>query len=149
MYVHWEKELELGNDLIDTQHRILVLLCRRLDMAIKVRQSEQSLRWIMEELKKFTEFHFISEENLMHELGYPEVTEHALIHADLLMQLDLMLAKIHHHKEFPEDLLFFLNKWLIQHVVTEDLKIAEYVKLSKSRPIGENLYSEYLLYPRK
>src|SRR5487761_2699548 len=100
MYVHWEKELELGNDLIDTQHRILVLLCRRLDMAIKVRQSEQSLRWIMEELKKFTEFHFISEENLMHELSYPEVTEHALIHADLLMQLDLMLAKIHHHKEF-------------------------------------------------
>lgn len=145
MYVHWEKELELGNDLIDTQHRILVLLCRKLDIAIKGQQSEQSVRWIMLELKKFTEFHFISEENLMHEIGYPGVDEHALIHSDLLGQLDMAIAKIAHHKEFPEDLLFFLNKWLIQHVVQEDLKIAEYGKNSDKRPIGENLYAEYLL----
>ena len=87
MYIHWEKELELGNDLIDTQHRILVLLCRKLDIAIKSNESEQTLRWVMLELRKFTEFHFISEENLMHEIGYPGVDEHSLIHSDLLAQL--------------------------------------------------------------
>jgi len=145
MYIHWEKELELGNDLIDTQHRILVLLCRKLDIAIKTHQPEQTVRWIMQELKKFTEFHFVSEENLMHEIGYPGVSDHALIHTELLMQLDMMLAKISHHKEFPEDLLHFLNKWLIQHVVQEDLKIAEYAEDSDQRPIGESLYQEYLL----
>lgn len=85
MYIHWEKELELGNDLIDTQHRILVLLCRKLDIAIKTQQSEQTVRWIMQELKKFTEFHFVSEENLMYEIGYPGVSDHALIHTELLM----------------------------------------------------------------
>ena len=144
MYIHWEKELELDNDLIDTQHRILVLLCRKLDIAIKTNQSEQTVRWVMQELKKFTEFHFISEENLMHEIGYPGVSDHSLIHADLLMQLDMMMAKISHHKEFPDDLLHFLNKWLIQHVVQEDLKIAEFAEYSDKRPIGENLYKQYL-----
>jgi hemerythrin-like metal-binding protein len=148
MYIHWESGLELNNDLIDTQHRILVLLCRKLDIAIKTKESAQSIRWILIELKKFTEFHFVSEENLMHEIGYPDVDNHALIHADLLMQLDMGLARISHHKEFPEDLLYFLNKWLVKHVVKEDLKIAEFVLNSKKRPIGEELYELFLLSER-
>ena len=145
MYIHWEQELELGNDLIDTQHRILVLLCRKLDIAIKSRESEQTLRWVMLELRKFTEFHFISEENLMHEINYPAVDEHSLIHSDLLAQLDMAIAKIAHHKEFPDDLLFFLNKWLGYHIVHDDLKIAEHIGKAAKRPIGEHLYAEYLL----
>ena len=144
MYIHWEKELELGNELIDTQHRIMVLLCRKLDIAIKTGRSEQTVRWVMLELRKFTEFHFLSEENLMHEIGYLRVSDHALIHSELLMQLDMMLAKISHHREFPEDLLHFLNKWLVKHVVEEDLKIAEFAEFADKRPIGEGLYKQYL-----
>lgn len=123
-----------------------MLLCRKLDIAIKTRQPEQTLRWIIVELKKFTEFHFVSEENLMHEIGYPGVGEHALIHTDLLVQLDMMLAKISHHREFPEDLLYFLNKWLVQHLAQEDMKIVDYLRLSVQRPIGEELYGQYLLH---
>ncbi len=145
MYIHWQKSLELNNDMIDTQHRMMVLLCRKLDISIKTKQPDQRIRWVMLELKKFTEFHFISEENLMHEIGYPDVDEHALSHAELLSQLDMMLAKISHSKEFPEDLLYFLNKWMIQHVGREDKKIAEYLNHAEQRPIGEDLYKEYLL----
>ncbi|MBW8078417.1 MAG: hypothetical protein GJU76_10165 [Gallionella sp.] len=146
MYIHWQKKLELGNDMIDMQHRIQVLLCRKLDMAIKTKQSDQTIRWIIIELKKFTEFHFVSEENLMHEIDYPEAGEHALIHTELMMQFDMMVAKISHHKEFPEDLLYFLNKWLVQHVAVEDLKIAEFARHSAKRPLGEELYRQYLLH---
>jgi hemerythrin-like metal-binding protein len=145
MYIHWKPSLELGNDLIDTQHRMEVLLCRKLDIAIKSKLSDQAIRWVMTELRKFTEFHFVSEENLMHEIGYPDVHEHSMIHADLLMQLDMTLAKIRHHKEFPEDLLYFLNSWLGQHIVKEDLKLVAFLKTSTQRPIGEDLYAEYLL----
>ena len=145
MYIHWNKDLELGNDLIDTQHRILMLLCRKLDIAIKTKQSEQTIRLVIPELKKFTEFHFVSEENLMHEIGYRGLDNHARIHSDLLMQLEMKLAKISHHKEFPEDLLDFLNKWLTQHVMIEDVKVVDFAKYSDLRPVGEELYSEYLL----
>ncbi len=144
IYIHWHKNLELGNDLIDTQHRMLVLLCRKLDIAIKTRQPEQVIRSVMHELRKFTEFHFVSEENLMHEIGYPDVDDHALKHSELLMQLELMLAKIAHHKEFPEDLLHFLNKWVLNHVANEDMKIAEYAAQCGIRPIGEELYSQFM-----
>ncbi len=145
MYIQWKKSLELNNDLIDTQHRMETFLCRKLDIAIKSRQSEQVIRWQMRELRQFTEFHFISEENLMNEIGYPAADEHALIHTDLLMQLDMMLAKIAHHREFPEDLLYFLNKWLAQHIAIEDKKIVAYRDGTDKKAIGEHLYSEYLL----
>ena len=150
MYIHWNAALELHNDLIDTQHRILMLLCRKLDIAIKTKAHEQTIHWVVQELKKFTEFHFISEENLMHEIGYPNVDDHSLIHSDLLMQLEMMLVKINHHKEFPEDMLYFLNQWLIQHLVSEDLKIANFARSSEKRPIGEDLYDQFLLsaYPK-
>jgi hemerythrin-like metal-binding protein len=98
----------------------------------------------MHELRKFTEFHFVSEENLMHEIGYPNVDDHALKHSELLMQLEMMLAKISHHKEFPEDLLHFLNKWVMYHVANDDMKIAEYAAESTKRPIGEELYSQFM-----
>ena len=131
MYIHWDDELSLGNDLID--------------IAIKTRQSEQALRWVMLEVKKFAEFHFLSEENLMHEINYPDTSDHALIHSELLMQMDMLLAKVSHHKEFPEDLLFFLNTWLVGHIVHEDMKIAEYANNAERRPIGEELYAQFLL----
>lgn len=147
MVVQWKPELELGNTLIDTQHRILMLLCRKLDIAINTAQSEQTLQRVILELKKFTEFHFISEQNLMHEIGYPQVAEHLQIHNTLLIELQVELSKIRHHSEFPKDLLTPLYDWFNNHVVEEDLKIAAFSKTSPKRPIGEDLYRQFLCTP--
>jgi len=145
MFVTWKSELELGNDLIDTQHRMLVLLCRKLDIAIKSHESEHTIRAVILELKKFAEFHFLSEENLMREIEYPDVDQHAMIHTGLLRQMDSMLIKINRHTELPDDLLFMLTEWVVNHVLHEDQKITEHLKASSKRPIGEHLYEEYLL----
>lgn len=145
MYTFWKKELALGNDLIDTQHRMLILLCRKLDIAIKTRETEQTIKLIILELKKFAEFHFFSEENLMHEIGYPDVDNHAIAHTGLLRQLESMLIKINHRQETPDELLIFLKEWVAQHITHEDSKIAEFIKNSPKRPIGETLYEDYLL----
>lgn len=145
MDILWKKELELGNELIDTQHRMLILLCNKLDIAIQTHETQHAVQRVMLELKKFTEFHFVSEENLMLEIGYPGLDQHMLIHSELLRQLDDGLIQINKHSEQPAKLLLFLQKWLVDHVIHEDLKIADYVKNGKRRPIGENLYAEYLL----
>ena len=145
MYIRWEPGLELDNDLIDIQHRILVMLCRKLDVAIKTKEAEPTILRVILELRKFTEFHFISEENLMSEIGYPGLQDHAAIHTELLAKLDVALAQINQREEFPDDLLYFLNQWVTEHVATEDLKIADFARNSRKRPIGEDLYREYLL----
>jgi hemerythrin-like metal-binding protein len=144
MFIQWKEELALGNALIDTQHRMLMLLCRKLDIAIKTGQSSQTVQRVMLEVKKFTEFHFVSEQNLMHEIGYPEVDAHSKLHTDLLIELQVHLSKISHKAEFPEDVLYALNEWLGQHIVEEDMKLAQYVRAATHRPIGEHLYEQFL-----
>jgi hemerythrin len=147
MFAQWNPELELGNAMIDTQHRMLLLLCRKLDIAIKTARSEQTIQRVILELKKFTEFHFISEQNLMHEIGYPQVAEHLQIHNSLIIELQVELSKIRHHSELPDDLLSRIYDWFKDHVVEEDLKIAEFSKTSPNRPIGEDLYRQFLGSP--
>ena len=134
----------MSNALIDTQHRMQMLLCRKLEIAIKTAQPEQTIQRVILELKKFAEFHFISEQNLMHEIGYPQVAEHAQIHNTLLIELQVELSKIRLHNQYQEDLMSRVYAWFNDHVVEDDLKVAEFVKTSPQRPIGEELYQEFL-----
>ncbi|MBY0577549.1 MAG: hemerythrin family protein [Burkholderiales bacterium] len=144
MHIYWDKQFEIGNTLIDTEHRMLIMLFRKLDIAIKTRQPHKTILRIIVEAKKFAEFHFISEENLMYELNYPELAKHEVMHSQLLAQLEILISRISHKREFPDDLLFFMNKWLVTHIGKEDSKIALYAMNSEQRPIGEEMYSQFL-----
>lgn len=144
MLISWKKELEIGNELIDSQHRMLVMLLRKLDMAVKNQMEHRVIMGIFLEIKRFTEFHFLSEENLMAELGYPGLSEHEKIHSELLVQVNVYIAKINRKQEFADDVLEALHTWFAHHVVGEDLKLAEYVRTSKMRPIAEEYYGLYL-----
>ncbi len=144
MQIAWKKELEIGNEMIDTQHRMLVLLLKKLDLALISKMEQRVVMGILLEIKKFTEFHFLSEENLMAELRYPGLAEHERIHSELLGVLNIFIAQINRKREYPEDVLPQIVSWVANHVVSEDLKIAEYVKNSSFRPIAENCYALYL-----
>lgn len=129
--------------MIDTQHRMLMLLLKKLDLAITSRMGEKVIMGVLLEVKKFTEFHFLSEENLMTELHYPGLANHERIHSELLGVLNVFISKINRKQETPEDILPQIVSWVANHVVSEDLKIAEYVKGSSYRPIAEDSYGLY------
>ncbi|BBE51706.1 Bacteriohemerythrin [Ferriphaselus amnicola] len=144
MLICWKKELEIGNEMIDTQHRMLVLLLRKLHIAVVNKLEHKVIMGILLEIKKFTEFHFLSEENLMAELHYPELRQHEKIHSELLSQLNIFIAKINRQLESPEDILEVIHTWVANHVVSEDMKIAQFVRESQFRPIAEDCYALYL-----
>lgn len=144
MFIRWDPTLETGEPLIDAQHRLLVLLFRKLDVAIKMPASEQIINATISEVRRFVEFHFFSEENLMRETGFPGFEAHQAKHVQLLAQLKRLLLNVVTGAEFPEDLLYFLNAWLIQHIGSEDQRIAKHVRGCSSRPIAEVIYPEFL-----
>jgi len=123
------------------------MLFRKLDVAIKSHASDAVLRPIFLEVKKFVEFHFISEENIMRETGYPALEAHQKLHHELLLELNSMIAAIPSRREYPEDLLYFLGNWLINHIAEHDQLVAGHVQHSAERPVAESAYSEYLLSP--
>ena len=76
MYIQWKKEYETGNPLIDAEHRLLVMLFRKLDVAIKTHAPDAIVSRIVLEVSQFVKFHFISEENIMYETKYPSIEGH-------------------------------------------------------------------------
>lgn len=144
MFIRWNASMETGEPLIDAQHRLLVLLFRKLDVAIKMPASEQFINATISEVRRFVQFHFVSEENLMCETGFPGFKEHQAKHVQMLDQLKRLLLKVVAGTEFPDDLLYFLNEWLIEHIGSEDQKIAQHVESCSSRPIAEVIYPEFL-----
>ena len=144
MNTRWENKLNIGDLLIDQEHRILLLLSRKLDVTIKAKKSDAEQNSAIYELKKFAEFHFTSEENIMREVSFPGLKEHSELHTELLMELNLRMKGIARRTEFSDDLLSFLNRWVLQHIVNEDMKLAEFLRNSRSRPIAQDLYEPFL-----
>lgn len=143
MYLVWNKSLETGNELIDTQHRLLVMLCMKLDLAIGAKKTGEELARIVLEVERFAEFHFVSEENLMREVGYPDLENHQVMHAKLLSELREMTQLLTQHKASAQELLVFVERWLINHIAREDTRIGKHAAKSAHRPIGEELYQQY------
>jgi len=144
MYIQWKKTYETGHPLIDAEHRLLVMLFRKLDVAIKTHESEETISRIVQEVKRFVKFHFTSEENLMYETNYPRIEGHIAIHTNLLVDLNKMMSKLTSHQEFPEDVLDFLSDWLTKHIAHHDQLLAQHVDSAVDRPVAELIYPEYL-----
>ena len=144
MFIQWKKTFETGHPLIDAEHRLLVMLFRKLDVAIKTREPDATVSRIVQEVKRCVQFHFASEENLMYETNYPGIDLHIEMHAHLLMELNNMMSKLTLRKEFPEDVLDFLSDWLTKHIAHHDQLLAKHIDSAADRPVAELIYPEYL-----
>ena len=144
MYIHWEKKFETGQPIIDAEHRLLVMLFRKLDVGIKTHVPDETILRIVLEVRRFVEFHFVSEENLMYETSYPGIDEHKTLHAELLMELNDMISKLNKRREFPDDILYFISNWLYNHIAHHDQQLAKHLENAIDRPVAEFIYPEYL-----
>jgi hemerythrin len=140
----WSQEMAVGNELIDTQHRMLVLLLRKLELAFQNKLEHKIIVGLCLEIKKFTDFHFLSEENVMREIGYPGFDRHAQNHSHLLFELDVWVKKVNQGSESPSALLRAVSIWMLGHVANDDIRIAEYIKAAGSRALAEQEYGLYL-----
>lgn len=81
-------------------------------------------------LARYVKEHFVREEALMAEYGYPELVAHRASHHKLT-------AKIHAAQKVfatepeqldPQKLLLFLREWLVFHILRSDMKYVPYLQ---------------------
>ncbi len=123
--LHWSADYDTGIEEVDLQHRYFVVLINRLHKELLTSQDELYCSALIEELFKYAMFHFLSEENIMFKIGYPDLEEHRKRHFDLLDKLSLRASQRHN-----EELLEFLVEWFFHHVQQDDHLIGEFVRHS-------------------
>lgn len=143
--LEWPHELDTGVPMLDSQHHALHLLCHKLAVAYRENLHHDVVVGICLELKKFADFHFLCEENLMRGIDYPAREDHAGTHARLIFELDLWAQRVYARRDTPDALLTVLRRWIMKHVGEDDHRLAQYLEQSGSRPAAD---AELGLYRR-
>lgn len=123
----WCSKYQIGIEEIDLQHHYFINLINKLESELVNIDDVKYTESLLNELVKYTQFHFLSEENFMYKIGYPNLDLHRKQHFHLLNQLHGKVGLFNESLLPAEDVIDFLKQWFINHVLKEDMKISAYV----------------------
>ncbi|MCP4388973.1 MAG: hemerythrin family protein [bacterium] len=124
----WGQILSVDVDEIDEDHRKLLDIFNILNHSLEDRESPDYLAAVLRELINCTIWHFSHEERLMLKYGYAEIEEHKAMHQELIKGARELQHKIRQaDKSISEEDVVFLERWLTEHILTDDRRLGEYL----------------------
>ncbi len=127
----WGPLMETGIPVVDAQHKQLVRRLNELGLEMKKGRGRESVADLLAFLRRYAKVHFDTEERLMRECDYPGIEEHLARHAEFRKDFE------HHLEAFAGnpaersatlDIHEWMMSWLQQHVMSTDLKLADYMR---------------------
>ncbi len=126
-FLSWHERYSVGHTELDDQHRKLFELANHFDDVIQLGLTEELGR-VLDDLIADTQTHFQREEELMAQVGFPRLLEHARVHDDLTRQVMEVRAKMKAGGHVgTKSVVRFLADWLTNHILREDLEYRPYL----------------------
>ena len=133
MFIEWSTALEIGDPVVDSEHRYLAQLINNLHEQYESGTLEGNLARVFTHLAKYVRVHFENEEALMAAVGYPELQAHQAEHRKLVEQaMALSEEYLDGSDTITEETIQFHKEWALTHISGTDMKIRDY--LSGERP---------------
>ena len=129
----WSTDLVTGVDEIDDQHRILVKTINDAGVQLAGNRDAALLEQITRDLLSYAIYHFETEEELMAQYHYTEAhPEEAAAHHQQHRSFSAKVVAVREGLKTGtpisrEDLLSFLNGWLVGHIMNTDKKLAAFL----------------------
>ncbi len=124
----WSRVLSVGVEEIDEDHRKLVSIFNTLNHAVSQGESADYLAAVLEELINCTVWHFSHEERLMLKFRYEGAEEHKTEHRELIRSArELQQKVLAADKPVAEEHLRFLERWLTEHILTDDMRLGSFL----------------------
>ncbi|HBF34798.1 TPA: hypothetical protein DDW35_09570 [Candidatus Sumerlaeota bacterium] len=126
-YINWDASLELDLPQIDNDHRELVKMVNRLQVAMEAHAEKGILADIFSRLTEYATTHFKTEEQFMAKIAYSDLQAHIQLHRSFVVKIFQMTEDYLSDKETGNNLLEFLKFWWVAHIKSEDYKyLVEY-----------------------
>lgn len=133
--MEWTKDLSVGIERIDEQHRELFAKINDLVVAIKSHTCKYKIGDVMKFLEDYVVFHFGEEEEFMRELDYPGYGHHRAQHEEFMRNLEKLkkeLPKLEGGKKPGSyDLSVETNQivvdWIIEHISKVDKSLGKFL----------------------
>ncbi len=124
----WQSSFSTGIKKIDEEHKILVEMLNKLESSMYSDKKDKVLALVLRNLVDYVKFHFKSEEEVMEKIGFPELQRHRKLHKNLVHEVATILLDLKHGRAWSvPELVGFLQHWLMDHILGEDLKIGQYL----------------------
>ncbi len=124
----WNDSFETGLTDIDQQHRQLVALLNLLASQVAYKSDGAQLRHILDELMRYTVYHFQAEEHIWHShvAGTEEEIRHRQVHAGFIDTIRGLIDQqsVRPLDELVQETLAFLASWLASHILESDKRMA-------------------------
>lgn len=119
-------------DVIDDDHRRLVLLFNELLAACTAGVDSSIIKRVLDATITLTEEHFAREEKLLEAAGYPRLEAHRQEHRVLLKQLLSFGGQLTGGAPMSVDpnVAGFLREWAIRHILGHDQDYVAYLRRS-------------------
>jgi len=130
--LEWRAEWSSGDPAIDAEHRLIISMARDLINASLSLAPPGELSAGLAELLGETRRHFVHEEAILRDLGYPGLDKHAALHAELLGQAEALgrdQASVHGGPAIYFD--FLVDRVVLGHMLKEDSLFFEYTRARK------------------
>ena len=123
MELEWQLDFETGNESVDLQHRYFVELINRVGKNFRETNDVAYQGKLIDELKKYADFHFTSEENIATSCNLPGISSHHQRHLELLEEFNHHAENLDKGSETIDEFLGFLTDWFSGHTFYEDQKL--------------------------
>ena len=126
-FIEWRDErYSTDIDRFDEQHRHLFGLLNDLHVAIEAGHSEDVVGDILEELERYTEYHFGDEEEFMQDCGYAMdcadcFYNHREFHAEFVETVGEFRERHENGEPITTDVLEFTREWLDAHIAGDEV----------------------------
>jgi len=133
VFFPWNKDIMIGLDTIDKQHKVLIDIINELYKAIRADKGMEVLDGIFKKLLDYTDYHFGFEIKLQRDCGYVEVDQHEGIHVSMVKQIKDVVKKYKSGEmASSREVMDFMKSWLVNHINKTDRK---YVPTMKAKGV--------------
>ncbi len=125
----WNSSLSVDVSAMDDEHKKLITLINNLNEAMKLGKTKDEMDRVFNELARYTQSHFASEERYMEKIGYPGAAQQKKEHAELMTQVAAFKADYDAGKAMISvKLMGFLRDWVRNHIQKSDKQYGVWAK---------------------
>lgn len=128
MFPRWDKTYSMNHMKIDIQHRKLFELAAKIEYMFDRPIVKKDLKRVLVELFYYMRDHFKDEEEYMRLIGYPDLPVHEKSHKEIIRSMIHLIKNIKTTNDLKEKLYVIVKKWLLEHLLYEDMKIEVFRK---------------------
>jgi hemerythrin len=126
--IQWSDDLRSDNPIIDSQHKWLFSLARRLFASNIPARNYEEISDIVLQLYQYMEFHFEREEHLAKDSLYPQYDAQVRAHRSFIAKMNDMMTSCTTLEELRPRLYEIFYDWFKQHILTLDKDLALFIK---------------------